>query len=291
MGVRGRDRGGGEDGEGDAGAGFAGTHGSVSCGRSPPRASPRGRIDSSAPSPSSTTRGGDAAAARCGSGARADLRPLARSSRLGSLEASRDASHEDQSEKNPEKWRIMFLQITRCDRTYGPQTDQLAIWDGPIRLFAHTMSRGAVAHMVERPLCMRKVRGSIPCCSKIFLGRPEENDGLRPINRSGSHVSHFPRRDWRAAASERTTRGLHQEVCFCPLVRARRHATPRSHFAPARAPRKTHPSTSSPHRSRASTPQRDALVTTRAGPDPHRPPPRAVRNTPLDSTSIRHRTR
>ena len=29
-------------------------------------------------------------------------------------------------------------------------------------------ARGVVAQVVERPLCMRKVRGSIPRCSKIF---------------------------------------------------------------------------------------------------------------------------
>ena len=49
---------GGEKRVGDARAGLEGTHGSVSCARNPPRASPCGRIDSSALSPSSSTRAG-----------------------------------------------------------------------------------------------------------------------------------------------------------------------------------------------------------------------------------------
>ena len=151
--------------------------------------------------------------------------------------------------------------------------------------------KGVVAQMVERPLCMRKVGGSMPSYSKSYfclffsnwfpfetrVAFPEASDdaGLRPLSRKITRFPVFSLLFWPLVSS------LDQSGTVVPIVRSNlanpwRYASPASNKRPSRkaatvaggptpcppgTPRSTvHPKQLAPARLRAHRPKRRTPV-------------------------------
>ena len=107
--------------------------------------------------------------------------------------------------------------------------------------------KGVVAQMVERPLCMRKVGGSMPSYSKSYfclffsnwfpyetrVAFPEASDdaGLRPLSRKITRFPVFSLLFWPLVSSPRPIRNRRRPIrTVVPIVRSRIPGATRHHL-------------------------------------------------------------